>query len=375
MAICQSESSAETSYPKWVTKGGKDAFKRIEDFSNKSTRKYPAGKRVADLTAPQKMGIGALTDYYAGGPDPNVYGDVSGNLKSVAGTGINKTAWDMVSGAAKTPGDAAGRSMVSQAASAGPQSVATERIVDEGGRLGAISDYMNPYLDQVLNPALREIDKGSAAERKRIGDVASSGSAFGDARHGVLEGELGERTNRARGDVTGNIYAGGFDTAMALRSGDVDRLLSTDITNAQFAEQALGRKMTGGRSLFDMTEAELARKLAGGESLNAMTETALNRKLNATGAMSDAADAEQARVLQRLQALLTGGAIQQQTAQNKADAKYEEFLRKEGDPYDRFQLLLSALNGTPVNRTVTSSQPDNSLLSLLGAGAGALLPV
>jgi len=357
MAICQSESTAETSYPKWVTKGGKDAFKRIEDFSEKSTRKYPAGKRVADLTAPQKMGIGALTDYYAGGPDPNVYGDVSGNLKSVAGTGVNKTAWDMVSGAAKTPGDAAGRSMVTQAASAGPQSVATERIVDEGGRLGAISDYMNPYLDQVLNPALREIDKGSAAERKRIGDVASSGSAFGDARHGVLEGELGERTNRARGDVTGNIYAGGFDTAMALRSGDVDRLLSTDITNAQFAEQALGRKMTGGRSLFDMTEA------------------ALNRKLNATGAMSDAADAEQARVLQRLQALLTGGAIQQQTAQNKADAKYEEFLRKEGDPYDRFQLMLSALNGTPVNRTVTSSQPDNSLLSLLGAGAGALLPV
>lgn len=337
MAMCQSESTSKTSYPKWVTKGGKDAFKNIEDFSNKSANKYK-GDRVAPLTSSQTMGIDALGDYYANGPDPNVYGDVSSIFSGIANKGVDSEA----------------RNLVSTAASAGPQSVSTERVVDENGRLGAISDYMNPYLDQVLNPALRAVDEGAAAERKRIGDMATSSGAYGDARHGVLELDTGERTNRARGDVAGNIYAGGYDTAMGLRQSDLDRFLNTDITNANFSETALNRAMQGGRDI------------------STMEETAANRQLAAGGAMSDAADAEQARKLARINALLTGGAIEQQTAQNALDAKYEDFLRRKNDQYDRFQLLLSALNGTSFNRTVTTSQPDNSWAAFAGSAAGSL---
>lgn len=382
MAICESKTSTTQSMPKWVSEGSKDAFKKIERFSDKGPSKY-TGELVAGLTPQQQAGIQGAQNYYnQGGPDPNVYGDVSDIFRSVAGAGYNQDAMSRVQAGADMPTDATGRALVTNAASAPADQNATdmilssgnERIVDENGQLGAISDYMNPYLRQILDPALREIDKGAAAERARIGDLATSGGAYGDARHGVLEGELGQRTDVARGDVTGGIYKGGFDTAMNLRSGDLNRRLAAGQSLGGLQETALNRQMQGGSTLANLAEAYAGRQMAGGATMADISETALGRQMQAGGALSDAADAEQARTLSRLQALLSAGAIDQQTAQNQLDASYAEWQRQKTDQYDRMQLLLSGINGVPYQRTTTSTQPDNTLASLLGGVGGALLP-
>ncbi|MEP0323317.1 hypothetical protein [Bauldia litoralis] len=474
MAMCSSQTKSSTSGPNWVNKAGKDAYKAVDKFTSKSFKPYKKD-RVEGLSGNQRAGIDQIAGYAADGPDAGVYGDVSDIFKTVARTGVNDDAYDMVQDAGSAPADQQGRSLIDQganaavdptgrgmietggnsqvdariremlmgaansgvdpqgqgyisgAATAGPQSVATERVVDEGGRLGSIESYINPYIDQVLNPALRQIDEGAAMERKRIGDNATGAGAFGDARQGVLEGELGQRVNTARGDVTGRTYSDAFTTAMGQRTSDLDRFLNTDIINANFGETALdrlmaggttlagldadaenrriaggtalagideaaagrkvasgqalanlgesaaGRKMAGGEALANLTENEMQRRLQAGESLSGMSEAALSRQAQAGRDQSAAADAEQARKLSRLQSLLTAGTIEQQVGQNQKDAQYEEFLRKQNDPYDKLGLMISGLSGVPYQKTTTSTQPDNSIASLFGAGIGAFV--
>jgi hypothetical protein len=224
--------------------------------------------------------------------------------------------------------------------SAPAQSVSTERVVDESGRLGAISDYINPNVEAALQPALRAIQEAADKQRKQIGAQATMSGAFGDARQGVLESQLGRETSTAMGDTAAKFYQDAFDKAMAARTGDIGRMLTTDTTNANLAEQALGRLLTG-----------------------ATTQQNL-------------ASSDQNRMLQAIQALLSGGTLQQQTEQAGDTAAYQEFLRQQGWDASTLQVLANALKAAPYdktdtkNTTQTVTEPNNALSGLLGSIGG-----
>src|SRR5690606_35357417 len=97
------------------------------------------------------------------------------------------------------------------------QELTTERIVDESGRLGAIADYFNPYVEQALQPALRKIQEASDDQRRRSGAGATASGAYGDARHGILESQLYRDTGTAMGDVASEFYLDAFRDALGLR--------------------------------------------------------------------------------------------------------------------------------------------------------------
>jgi hypothetical protein len=99
----------------------------------------------------------------------------------------------------------------------------TERVVDEGGRLGKISDYMNPYLD----PALRSMDEATAAQKGQLKAAAQSAGAFGDARHGIVENGINMNQLTARREAA-NVA---FDKVMALRQNDLNRFTQVDKDN------------------------------------------------------------------------------------------------------------------------------------------------
>lgn len=298
----KSKTTTVQKVPEYIEQGGKEVIAKSQQLADKPFEAY-TGERVADFSADQMTAFQQLRDLIAGAPQ-------------VGGEAI-QGARDF--------------------ASAPAQSLTTERIVDEDGRLGAISDYMNPFVDQALQPALRAIQEQADAQRKRIGAGATSSGAFGDARHGIMEAMLGRDTSTAMGDTASKFYLDAFRDALGLRQGDLGRMTDVDKTNALFAEQGLDRLFQG------------------------------------SGAVLDRAGQDQQQGLQLIQSLLSSGTMQQGNEQAGLDADFQEFLRKYGHDFDVVGMMASALSGVPYTREQTTTQPNNSALGFLGSGLGSLL--
>lgn len=301
----ETKSTSKTEIPEYVEAGGKKLVDLGVKASEKPFEAY-TGDRVADLTPDQLTAFQKIRDLVSGAPQVLD--------ESLAGA--------------------------RNYAAAPAQTVSTERVVDEDGRLGAISDYFNPYVEQALEPALRKIMEAADQQRKRIGANATSAGAFGDARHGIVDSELDQNTSTAIGDTSQQFFKNAFDSAIANRGADLNRFMQADGTTAQYAE------------------------------------TALNRELAGSGAVQDRATADQQKQLQLIQSLLAGGTVQQANEQAGLDAGFGEFLREQGWDSTLIDQLARALGGAPYEKsqTETSTQPDNSLIGAAGSVAAAALP-
>lgn len=84
-----------------------------------------------------------------------------------------------------------------------------------------LSGYMNPYLDAVLTPQLREANRAYERERTRLAN--SKAGAWGGDRSAFAESELERRHAETITDVTGAAHAGAFDRAVQMFASDQDR--------------------------------------------------------------------------------------------------------------------------------------------------------
>jgi hypothetical protein len=308
----QSKSTSTTQYPQWLNDFGESVGPLASAAATKlpsDASAYP-GQGVAGFSGDQTDAFQQLRNVVAGAPQ-NVYDTVS----------------NWITGAATAPA----------------QQISTERVVDQGGRLGSIDDYVAPAMAAAEGPvqsAIRKIQEAADAQRKRIGAGAinaTSGEAD-DSRYGIQEGMLNRDTSLAIGETAGNLYNTAYTNAMNQRAADLARFLGVDTANAQFGETALGRAMTGANAL-------------------------------ETGAQSD-----QTRLLQQIQALLTSGTTQQANDQAGLNSAYQESLGEYGQPFNVLAALSGALRGMPTSSTTTTSQPDNTLYGLGGAlGSAALM--
>ena len=291
------ETTSQSTVPDWVDKGSKTLFGRSMAELDKGFTPYK-GDRVAGFTPDQKTGFDMTRDFVTGGAG----GELVDNVRGYA--------------------------------TAGPQSIGHERIVDEDGRLGAVSDYLNPYTDDALSSVLNKIYDAADQVRKRTDSSATMANAFGDARHGIVESQNDLNTSRAVGETSSAFMKDAFDTAMGLRGNDLSRFYNTDIANANFEEQALERLRAGSAQ-------------------------------------------EQEMLLQQISSLLGTGQMQQANQQAELDADYQEFLREQGWSNEQIGMAASILGGLPFTRGTTSetvdTQPDNSLMQIIGAIGGAAM--
>ena len=300
-----SKSTTTSEVPGYVTEAGTELASKSSELLNKPFEAY-TDPRVAEFTADQQSAFQKLRDLIAGAPQ------------------IGEAAVSNTMNAAAAPA----------------QSIQTERIVDENGKLGAIEDYLNPYRNAVVDPALRKIQEQSDKQAKSIGSMATASKAYGDARHGILEAMLGRDTSLATGETTGSLLKQGYDTAMGQRTSDVNRFKDVDTLNANFEETALNRNMAGNKAAVDI------------------------------------ASADQNRLLTQINALLGAGTQQQGNEQSKLDAAYQEFMRKYiGDDQAKIAAAAQAMSGLKGNysTTKTEEKPDNSLLGGVGSAAGSVL--
>jgi hypothetical protein len=96
-----------------------------------------------------------------------------------------------------------------------------------------IDRYTNPYLQGVLDPAIRDIEESAARRREQLRAITSrSGNdlrtpSTDPNRFNVEDSLLDRETLRSIGDVSGKLRAESFNTATGLAGNDLSRSLSS----------------------------------------------------------------------------------------------------------------------------------------------------
>lgn len=208
------------------------------------------------------------------------------------------------------------------------------------GGLSGISQYMNPYISNVVD-SIREVSNsnlGNALNQTR--DQAIGAGAFGGSRHGVREGVAIAQNNRDTNSLLANLLQGGYNQATSMLGQDVQ-------TQNAIAQQNRSNALAGGQAI------------AG---------------LGTTARGANAAD---------INNLMTYGSLGQQTTAAQQQAAYNEFLRQQNDPLQRQQIYNSTVSTAPHSTTGSSNttsvgiapQQQQTSSSPLMQGLGAAMGI
>jgi len=207
--------------------------------------------------------------------------------------------------------------------------------------------FMDPYQQQVTNQALAEYDKQAQIAQQGLASQAQKVGAFGGSRMGVQEAELGKnladiKSRRIFEDLSRN-YQQAQGAAMGAQEAQQRRQLQ--------AGQGLGQLGQGFGQL-GLSQANIGKNLAG---------------LGALGQQLGQAD---------IQSLLGVGGMQQQLGQAQMEAKRQQQIQAQQEPFRRLGFASDILRGTPSSSIqYTQQPPTNPYAQALGlgiAGLGAL---
>jgi hypothetical protein len=213
------------------------------------------------------------------------------------------------------------RSAFDMAASGSPQ--ARDSLTKAGQQLDeasamdfneGVTSYMNPYIDSVLQPQLREQNR--QYERSRTALENSKAGAWGGDRAAFSQSEL-ERVHRESiGDLTGRTYSEAFESA--------SRNFFNDQTRKQQAAASYQRLGEG----FDRLQT------------------------------SD------------IQNLMATGGVERLLRQANLDAQYEKYLEERDWDVNNLDTLIKAISAAGGNQTTTTTQGRSGAVGqVLGAGA------
>jgi hypothetical protein len=221
----------------------------------------------------------------------------------------------------------------------------TSGINDQFGSAN-LTNYMNPYLQNILNPQLEEARRQSQITQNQNNADLTKAGAFGGGRQAILNAE----TQRNLGTNLANITGKGYDTAYTQALGqyntDQDRLL-----------KALGAKEQSGQ--FGATQ-----------GLNYLKEAAdLAQNQGTFG--NQLADRNLAVNLRQADL----GNIQRDIEQQGLTSDYNMFKEQRDYPKNQIDWLNSVIKQYPMTTTNTYGEPTSAANSILGgalSGVGIL---
>lgn len=191
--------------------------------------------------------------------------------------------------------------------------------------------YMNPYLQGALDPALRAIREQQTQTLQGLGAQAGAAGAFGGSRQGVVEAEALKGFGQQLGDVISTGYASAFDRATQLAGSDIDRLNQAQVIREDMRQQAAGQQLAG------------------------------------AGALSQAANQLRQLGFADADVLRTLGAEERGIQQAQLESDYQEYLRQQAFPLQQLQARLSPLGyGAQVASAAPTIQQPSQFQSLLG---------
>ena len=125
--------------------------------------------------------------------------------------------------------------------------VATDPLTGQG--IKAFEQYMNPYVDQVVDTARADMQRALAAENQKNAQLAASRGAFGGSRAAVLDAMTLDDQLRSFGDVAGGLRAKGYADALTQAQDAFDtqrtflRGAATDQANLGVTQAGLGQNL------------------------------------------------------------------------------------------------------------------------------------
>ena len=107
-----------------------------------------------------------------------------------------------------------GQTFSSTGAYTPPNYSATGAPTGGAGGTGIASQYMNPYLQSVLNPQLDELRRQSGITQMNNAGKATQAGAFGGGRQAIMDAETQRNTMQEMNKTVGQGYSNAYDKAM-----------------------------------------------------------------------------------------------------------------------------------------------------------------
>lgn len=130
-----------------------------------------------------------------------------------------------------------------------------------------ISNYMNPYISNVVDNTVNTMNRGRQMAMQDIGDRAISSGAFGGARHGVAEAETNRNFFETVGNVADQGFANAFNNATGLAQYDINNQIGQNQTQLGAAGQ-LGSLANLGFGMNQTIQDNLSKQGALQQSIN-----------------------------------------------------------------------------------------------------------
>jgi hypothetical protein len=233
----------------------------------------------------------------------------------------------------------------------------------------ASKQYMNPYLQSALNPALDEARRQAGISRMQdAGRLAQSG-AFGGSRQAIMEAEGGRNLMDKQNAMLTQGYSNAFDKAAQNFQADQARQLQAQ----QMGEQS--RQFGAGQGL---TSAQLAAQYGlAGQQLGEQSRQfganyglqGLQTALQAANAQGQLGGLQNQSNLANLNAQLAAGGTQRGIEQQGLDAQRAQFEEARNNPFKMLQFQQSMLSGLPISaQSYMGAQPSTFQQTLAGAG-------
>lgn len=212
--------------------------------------------------------------------------------------------------------------------------LAQSRQFDEA----AAQQYMNPYIENVLDRLQERNIERYQRQARDIGAQAAAAGAFGGSRAYLASQQAREDLAQQQADTEAQQMAEAYRQAGQLFTSDEARRLQ-------------GLTTAGQQDLTAQQAAEQARY------------GAAQTQLGAAGQLAGIGQLRQGLGLQQADALIKAGQLEQQERQRAADIAYEEFLAERGYNKEQIGFLSSILRGVPV-------QPNQTQTTQLGGTSG-----
>ncbi len=324
--------------PDWVTNSVQGLTGRINDLSNVDPKSFVAAPN--SLLNQAGSGASSLTSGAGYGQANDIFNNVAGSSASqYAPNSYNATGYDAAQGSASS-------------------------LLDH------LSDYYNPFKDQITNPVMADFDFNAGQTRANQAlDEARSG-AFGGSGAAITRSATEDSLSRGRASTLGGLLNQMFNTSTALAGQDADRSQNMSLANMgalnnqrQFnagAQNDAGQFNTGAQNTALQYNA-------------GARDTMLARQLAAAQGLSGNATAQGADARENAGTQADIGSVLQQIDQMNASSPLDLLQAQTGMlgslPYQLFNG--QTMDGT---QTSTTSGLGNALgaLGSLGMGLGAM---
>lgn len=197
--------------------------------------------------------------------------------------------------------------------------------------------YTNPYVQNVQQRTLDEMRRQNLISDQSLGDSVAGAGAYGGTRQSVLTAEKAKGDSLNMLDYLAQSNADAYGNAQSQFNTDRSARVGAETTNNANQQSILDRLLA-----------------AGGQS----AQIGVDKSNLASTDISN---------------LARTGAVEQATQGDQLSSAYQEFLRNQNAPLDRYSQLMALLSGTPHDTTSTGTATGTSTTKTSGGLLNALL--